>query len=49
MIRFIDSLYIDDSWLHFTDHWHTQTSVLSLRVLQSPLAVSWERILTQEL
>jgi hypothetical protein len=28
--------------LHFTDHWHTQTSVLSL--LQSPLAVSWQQI-----
>jgi hypothetical protein len=33
--------------LHFTVHCHTQTSVLSL--LQPPLAVSWQRILTQEL
>jgi hypothetical protein len=33
---------IRHSELHFTDHWHTQTSVLSL--LQSPLAVSWERL-----
>jgi hypothetical protein len=41
----IDDLYTHNSWLHFTDHWHTQTSVLS--VLQSPLAVSWQRILTQ--
>jgi hypothetical protein len=30
------------SELHFTVHWHTQTSALSL--LQSPLAVSWQRI-----
>jgi hypothetical protein len=38
-----------NTWLiiPFTDHWHTQTSVLIL--LQSPLAVSWQRILTQEL
>jgi hypothetical protein len=36
-----------DSQLHFTDHTDTQTSVLS--VLQSPLAVPWQRILTQEL
>jgi hypothetical protein len=28
--------------LHFTGHWNTQTSVLS--VLQSILAVSWQRI-----
>jgi hypothetical protein len=33
---------IHHSELYFTDHWHTQTSVLSL--LQSPLAVSWQRI-----
>jgi hypothetical protein len=45
--RFIDYLCTHDSWLHFTDYWHTQTSVLSL--LQSPIAVSWKRILTQEL
>jgi hypothetical protein len=25
---FIDQLYTYESWLHFTDHWHTQTSVL---------------------
>jgi hypothetical protein len=30
------------SELHFTDQWHTQTSVLSL--LQSPLSVSWQRL-----
>jgi hypothetical protein len=23
--RFIDHLYAHDSWLHLTDHWHTQT------------------------
>jgi hypothetical protein len=34
------------SELHFTDHWHTQTSVLSL--LQSPLAVSLQRLLPRE-
>jgi hypothetical protein len=28
--------------LHFTVHWHIQTSVLSL--LQYPLAVSWQQI-----
>jgi hypothetical protein len=33
--------------LHCTDHWHTQTSVLS--VLQSPLAVSWQRLLPREI
>jgi hypothetical protein len=27
---FIDHLYTHDSWLHFTDRWHTQTSVLIL-------------------
>jgi hypothetical protein len=32
--------------LHFTDHWHTETSVLSL--LQSLLAVSWQRLLPRE-
>jgi hypothetical protein len=40
-------LYIHDSWLLFTDHLHTQTGVLSL--LQSRLAISWQKILTQEL
>jgi hypothetical protein len=35
------------SRLHFTDHWHTQTSVLSL--LQSPLAISWQQILPREI
>jgi hypothetical protein len=33
---------IHHSELHFTVHWHTQTSVLSL--LQSPIAISWQRI-----
>jgi hypothetical protein len=32
---------IHHSELHFTVHWHTKTSVLS--ILQSPLAVSWKR------
>jgi hypothetical protein len=36
---------IHQSELHFTNHWHTQTSVLSQ--LQSPLAVSWQQLLTQ--
>jgi hypothetical protein len=31
----------------FTDHWHTDTSVLSL--LQSPLDVSWQRLLPREI
>jgi hypothetical protein len=35
-------LNIHHSELHFTHHWHTQTSVLSL--LQSPPAVSWQRL-----
>jgi hypothetical protein len=34
---------IHHSELHFTDHWHTQTTILNL--LQSPLAVSWQRLL----
>jgi hypothetical protein len=38
---------IHHSELHFTDHWHTQTSVLSL--LQSPLAVSSQRLLPVEI
>jgi hypothetical protein len=33
---------IHHSELHFTDHWHTQTSFLSL--LQSPLAVSCQQL-----
>jgi hypothetical protein len=33
--------------LHFTDQWHTQTSVIS--PLQSPLAVSWQRLLPREI
>jgi hypothetical protein len=33
--------------LHFTDHWHTQLSLLSL--IQAPLAVSWKRLLTMEI
>jgi hypothetical protein len=44
---FIDHLYTRDSWLYFTDHCHTKTSVLWL--LQSPLALSWQRILVQKL
>jgi hypothetical protein len=40
-------IHTHDSWLHFTDHWHIETSVLS--ALKSPLVVSWQRILTQEL
>jgi hypothetical protein len=36
---------IHHSELHFTHHWHTQTSFLSL--LQSPLAVFWQLRLTQ--
>jgi hypothetical protein len=35
------------SKLHLSDHWHTQTSVLSL--LQSPLAVSWQRFLPRKI
>jgi hypothetical protein len=38
---------IHRSELHFTDHWHTQTSVFGL--LQSPLAVSWKRLLPREI
>jgi hypothetical protein len=41
------SIYWQHSELHFTDHWHTQTSVLSL--LQSPLAVSWQWLLPREI
>jgi hypothetical protein len=32
---------------HVIDHWHTQKSVLS--ILQSPLAVSWQRLLPREI
>jgi hypothetical protein len=35
------------SELHFTDHWHIQASVLSL--LQSLLAVSWQRFLPRQI
>jgi hypothetical protein len=40
----VDSLTtcIHHSELHFTVHWHTKTSVLSL--LQPPVAVSWQQI-----
>jgi hypothetical protein len=38
---------IHGSELQFTYHWHTRTSILSL--LQSPLAVSWQRLLTREI
>jgi hypothetical protein len=38
---------IHQSELHFTDHWHTHTRVLSL--LQSPLAVFWQRLLPREI
>jgi hypothetical protein len=40
-------IYSHDSWLHFTDHWHTKTSVFGIS--ESPLAVSWRQVLTQEL
>jgi hypothetical protein len=33
--------------LHFVFYWHTQTSVLGL--LQSPLAVSWQRYLPRDI
>jgi hypothetical protein len=42
VIGFIELLY--NSLLHFTVHYYTQTSVLSL--LQSPLAVAWYRLPT---
>jgi hypothetical protein len=38
---------IHHSELYFTAHWHTQTSVLNL--LQSPLVVSWQRLLPKEI
>jgi hypothetical protein len=38
---------IHHSELHFTVHWYTQTSVLSL--LLSPLVVSWQRLLPREI
>jgi hypothetical protein len=38
---FIDHLSTHDSRIHFTDHCHTQTIVLN--ILQSPIAVSWQR------
>jgi hypothetical protein len=38
---------IHHSELHFTDHWHTQTCVLS--PLQPPLPVSWQRLLPREI
>jgi hypothetical protein len=38
---------IHRSELHYTDHWHTENVVLSL--LQSPLAVSWQRLLPREI
>jgi hypothetical protein len=38
---------IHRSELHFTDHWHTQTNVLIL--LQSPLAVSWQRLIPRKI
>jgi hypothetical protein len=37
---------IHHSELHFTEHWHTQTSVLS--PLNYPQAVSWQRFLPRE-
>jgi hypothetical protein len=37
--------YIHHSELHFTDHWHTQTSVLDL--LQFTPAISYKLLLTQ--
>jgi hypothetical protein len=38
---------IHHSELHFTDHWHTQTSVCSL--LQSSLVVPWQLLLPREI
>jgi hypothetical protein len=39
-------LLTHNSWVHFTNHCQTQTSVLSL--LQSPLAVAWYRLPTAD-
>jgi hypothetical protein len=39
--------YIHHSKLHFTDHWHIPTIVLSL--LPSPLAVCWQRLLPRDI
>jgi hypothetical protein len=39
--------FIHLSELHFTDHWHTRTSVL--RLLQFPLVVFWQRLLPREI
>jgi hypothetical protein len=36
------NLHVYNSLLYFTNHYHTQTSALSL--LQSPLAVAWYRL-----
>jgi hypothetical protein len=49
MIWIMDLLItcIHRSELHFTDNWHTQTCVLSL--LESPLAVSCQRLLLREI
>jgi hypothetical protein len=43
----LDLLTTCVSGLQFTDHWHTQTSVLSL--LQSLLVVSWQRLLSRQI
>jgi hypothetical protein len=43
---FIDHLYTSPGTT-ITDHWHTQTSVVCL--LQSILAVSWQRLLPREI
>jgi hypothetical protein len=37
---------IQHSGLHVADHWNTHTSVVSL--VQSPLAVSWQRLLPMQ-
>jgi hypothetical protein len=50
MDRILDLLMttcINHFALHNTDHWHTETSLLSL--LQSPPSISWHQILAQEL
>jgi hypothetical protein len=41
------STRIHHSELHFTQYWHTQTSILTL--LQSSLAESWQRFLPREI
>jgi hypothetical protein len=40
---------VHHSEVHFTDHWHTHTHRLVSSVYQSPLAVSWQRLLPKEI